>query len=275
METCARPSVWGGPRCPECRSRPASLWSSALWRSWSCCWVRAAAPGTPAPSPECLGWSCDNNTGRRQTDTIAHLQVSFSCTLTRSWRRAPPARPPAGWGGCAPPACSSAACSCWPTAAAESGSHCWWRTGHSGSCSACPPSADRREERLWGTFSHWFKLCRNTSGAQFVFMTKFVAGLKFSVNFRRTRSNHSEKRDCLSQLFCWLTKGIHWCFNRKYYLGLAMSWLKNSKLSLAGGCVFFSCSSCSALWDPDGVLPPGWSRRRWSGCAGEQCSDSP
>lgn len=139
------PWVWGGRRCPGCRSRPASLWSSALWRSWSCCWVRGAAPGTPAPSLDCPGWCCDETVRRQANRPTEHLTVSlFSITLTRSWRRAPPARPPADWGGCAPPACSSAARSCWPTAAAESGSHCWWRTGRSGSRSACPPSADRQ-----------------------------------------------------------------------------------------------------------------------------------
>lgn len=69
------------------------------------------------------------------------VQLIFPVTFTRSWLQAPPAHLPADWGGCVQPAYSSAGHSCWQTVAAESGSRCWWRTGHSGSHSACPPFA--------------------------------------------------------------------------------------------------------------------------------------
>lgn len=141
---CASPWVWVGPRCPGYQSRPASPWSSAPWQSWFCCWAHAAAPGTPGRWRDCLEWCCKHGRLSDQHSSIPVTQLSwFLLSSTRSWLQAPPVHPPADWGDCVQPACSSAGRSCWQTVAAESGSRCWWRTGRSGSHSACPPFAGK------------------------------------------------------------------------------------------------------------------------------------
>lgn len=78
---------------------------------------------------------------------LSFFPFFMCCRLTRSWPLAPLAHPPVGWVGCARPACSSDACSCWPTAAAASGSRCWWTTGHSESYLASPPCAGEKIKR--------------------------------------------------------------------------------------------------------------------------------